>query len=90
MNVSLTPELKNFVEKQVSSGHYQTASEVVRAALSCLQEDQFGSSAKTRRLADLEKRLLAAVTDVDAKKGVDGRVVFRRMRQRIKGVRAGA
>jgi putative addiction module CopG family antidote len=37
-NVSLTSELDAFVEGQVASGRYRTASEVVRAALRLLQE----------------------------------------------------
>jgi antitoxin ParD1/3/4 len=40
MNVSLTPELAKFVENEVQSGLYQTASEVVRAGLRRLKEDQ--------------------------------------------------
>ena len=40
MNISLTPELAKFVEKEVESGLYQTASEVVRAGLRRLKEDQ--------------------------------------------------
>jgi antitoxin ParD1/3/4 len=38
MNVSLTPVLENFVERKVSEGSYQTASEVVREALRLLSE----------------------------------------------------
>jgi antitoxin ParD1/3/4 len=38
MNVSLTPELKEFVEQKVRSGLYQTASEVVRDGLRLLRE----------------------------------------------------
>jgi antitoxin ParD1/3/4 len=33
MNVSLTPELENFIQQKVDSKMYQTASEVVREAL---------------------------------------------------------
>ena len=33
MNISLTQELEEFVKTQVSSGHYGSASEVVREAL---------------------------------------------------------
>lgn len=36
MNVSLTPELEKLVEEKVSTGMYQTASEVVREALRLL------------------------------------------------------
>jgi antitoxin ParD1/3/4 len=38
MNISLTPELEEFVAKQVESGTYQTASEVVREGLRLLRE----------------------------------------------------
>jgi antitoxin ParD1/3/4 len=36
MTVSLTPELRRFIEAQVATGRYQTASEVVRAGLRLL------------------------------------------------------
>ncbi len=40
MNVSLTPEIHAFVVTRVSSGRFQNASEVVRAALRLLEEDE--------------------------------------------------
>jgi putative addiction module CopG family antidote len=40
MNVSLTPELAAFVQGRVASGRYASASEVVRAALRLLEEDE--------------------------------------------------
>lgn len=46
-NVSLTPELEAFVDSQVASGRYQTASEVVRAGLRLLQA-QTGESRGTQ------------------------------------------
>ena len=38
MNVSLTPELEELVNRKVASGMYHTASEVVRDGLRLLQE----------------------------------------------------
>ena len=38
MNVSLTPELEKLVQDKVTSGLYQTASEVIREALRLLKE----------------------------------------------------
>ena len=38
LNVSLTAELGSFIEEQVRSGRYRTASEVVRDALRLLEE----------------------------------------------------
>jgi antitoxin ParD1/3/4 len=40
MNVSLTPEMEAFVANGVASGRYRTLSEVVRAALRLLQEQE--------------------------------------------------
>lgn len=37
LNVSLTPELEKFVQDRVTSGRYQTASEVVREGLRLLE-----------------------------------------------------
>ena len=42
MNVSLTPELDQYVAKRVASGRYRSASEVVRAALRLLEKDEPG------------------------------------------------
>lgn len=38
LNVSLTPELGQFVEERVATGRYQTASEVIREGLRLLEK----------------------------------------------------
>ena len=37
-NVSLTDELDRYVEQSVQSGHYDNASEVIRAAIRALRQ----------------------------------------------------
>ena len=89
MNVSLTPELESFVQKEVSSGLYQTASEVIRAGLRRLKEDQqqrLPASPRTRE--ELENQLLESVEALERGQGVDGEEVLRRLRQRITKTRA--
>jgi antitoxin ParD1/3/4 len=45
LNVSLTPELTALIAAKIKTGHYRSASEVVRAALRLLAEqDQRGTS----------------------------------------------
>ena len=54
MNVSLTPELEDFVNSKVRTGRYNSASEVVREALRVLEEyDQ----ARQVQLAEFNKEL---------------------------------
>jgi antitoxin ParD1/3/4 len=85
MNVSLTPELEKFVEREVNSGLYQTASEVVRAGLRRLKEERENRLRRVpATLDELEARLLQSVELLEAGKGENGEAVFRRLRKRIK------
>ena len=91
MNVSLTPELEKFVAKEVNTGLYQTASEVVRAGLRRLKEEREVRLMRLpATLAELESHLLQSVESLDAGKGVSGEEVIRRLRKRIKEARARA
>ena len=82
MNVSLTPELEKFVETEVNTGLYQTASEVVRAGLRLLKQEQMLKAVSVRSRAELETRLIQAADSLNAGRGVDGDKVFARLRQR--------
>ncbi len=91
MNISLTPELAKFVENEVESGLYQTASEVIRAGLRRLKEDQAARLPQApKTLDELEAQLLQSIDRLDRGEGVDGEEVFRRLRKRIKESRADA
>ncbi|QRM34093.1 type II toxin-antitoxin system ParD family antitoxin [Microvirga sp. VF16] len=55
MNVSITPKLEQFVAARVASGQYQSASEVVRAALRLLiREEKIQNS--PRRASEHERQ----------------------------------
>jgi antitoxin ParD1/3/4 len=91
MNISLTPELAKFVENEVESGLYQTASEVVRAGLRRLKEDQAARLPQApKTLDELETQLLQSIDRLDRGEGVDGEAVFSRLRKRIKESRSDA
>lgn len=49
MNVSLTPELEQYIRRKVESGLYSNASEVVREALRLLVGREGDSDARSRR-----------------------------------------
>ena len=60
MNVSLTPELENFVNNKVQAGRYNSASEVVREALRLLEEhDQARAAQLSAFNKELGQRLAA-------------------------------
>lgn len=49
-NVSLTDELDSYIERSVQSGHYDNASEVVRAAIRALQQSELEDQARVEAL----------------------------------------
>ncbi|MEI6730670.1 MAG: type II toxin-antitoxin system ParD family antitoxin, partial [Pseudomonadota bacterium] len=54
MNISLTPHFEELVKNKLASGHYHSASEVIRDALRLLEErDQL----REIRLAELRKEI---------------------------------
>ena len=61
LNVSLTPELSEFIAVRVASGRYQSASEVVRAGLRLLERDEatWDARAKSSRSGSSDGALTA-------------------------------
>ena len=85
MNVSLTPQLEKFVEKEVGSGLYQTASEVIRAGLRRLKEDKNSHPRELpMTIEELEADLLKSAESRDRGEGIDGKLVFQRLRKKMK------
>ena len=68
MNVSLTPELEQFVKSKVENGRYNSASEVVREALRLLEEHE---KARITQLAEFNKELGRRLASLDRGESVD-------------------
>jgi antitoxin ParD1/3/4 len=75
-NINLTKELDRFVARRVSTGRYESASEVVRAGLRTLEREEREYEAK---LAALRR----AIDEGDAS-GVARGDVFARVRKQLK------
>ena len=80
MNISLTPELEDFVSSRVASGLYQSASEVVRQGLRLLREQEITRQTQLERLRNQIKLGLD-----QAKRGelLDGEEVFRELEKSL-------
>lgn len=59
MNVSLTPELEQYIRRKVDSGLYSNASEVVREALRLLVGQETGNAGQPRREAPQSENIRA-------------------------------
>jgi antitoxin ParD1/3/4 len=62
MNVSLTREMAEFVERELASGDYVSASEVVRDALRALRHDR---DVEREKLATLKHEISFGLADVE-------------------------
>ena len=77
MNVSLTPELENFVQQKVTSGRYTSASEVVREALRLLEDHDKGRAAQ---LQEFRSEIDGRLASLDRGEGIDGETVLAQLR----------
>ena len=66
MNVSLTPQLENYVKEKVSAGMYNSVSEVMREALRLLEERD---TLKEMKLAALRQDLQQGIDSLDNGEG---------------------
>ena len=76
-NVSLTDELDGYIEQSVQSGHYDSASEVVRAAIRALKQSELEDQAKVEALK-------AAIAEGLEGPFLDGPTVMAEMRERVR------
>jgi antitoxin ParD1/3/4 len=79
MNVSLSPELEKLIEEKVKSGMYNSASEVIRAGLRLLQEQD---ELRAIRLRELKAGIRKGVDQIERGEVVDGDRVFKELRER--------
>ncbi len=77
MNVSLTPHLENFVKQKVSSGLYNSASEVMREALRLLGDRD---NLRKIKLEELRRDIKEGIDQADSGELIDGKAVFDELR----------
>ncbi|QQR80035.1 MAG: type II toxin-antitoxin system ParD family antitoxin [Deltaproteobacteria bacterium] len=81
MNVSLTPALEEMIQNKVKTGLYTSTSEVVREALRLLEEKDRINLIK---LEALRKDIQVGIDQINRGEVLDGKEVFRRIREKSK------
>ena len=77
MNVSLTQELVEFVNRKVQSGMYYSASEVIREGLRLLKDQD---ALREMRLQELRKEIAVGTEQADRGQFVDGEEAFEKLK----------
>ena len=73
MNVSLTPELERYIGQLVEAGRYRSASEVVRAAVRTLQDQE---EERRVKLKALRQSIDRGLEELDSNERVPADEVF--------------
>ena len=73
MNVSLTPQLENYVKERVQEGRYGSASEVVRDGLRLLMDRE---QERTERLAALRQEVQRGADEIGRGETVSAEEAF--------------
>ena len=79
MNVNLGPTFDRFVAELLSSGLYQSQSEILREGLRLLKERE---DLRRARLEALRREIAVGVEQADRGEFVDGEKVFQELRRR--------
>lgn len=79
MNISLSPELEDFVETSIRTGRYASASDLVAEALQLLEDKQ---KAREAELLEFRSELDFRLAAMDSGEVVEGEAVFERIRQK--------
>lgn len=79
MNVSLTEELEELVQRQVESGRYGSASEVIRAGLRLLDQED---ALREMWLAETRAQVRDGIEQAERGDFVDGEEVVARVKKR--------
>ncbi len=79
MNISLSSEFERLIEQKVKSGMYNSASEVVRAGLRLLQEQE---EFRNLRFTELKHEIQRGLDDIEQGRIIDGEEVFEELIKR--------
>ncbi|NDJ11966.1 MAG: type II toxin-antitoxin system ParD family antitoxin [Acidobacteriia bacterium] len=80
MSIELSPELEQLVQSKLTSGRYQTVSDVLTDALGLLEERDLYTVVHRD---EIRKRIAQGYESLRAGRGVDGDAVFGRIEREL-------
>lgn len=83
MNISLTPELEQFVQEKVNSGFYTSASKVIRESLRLLNTYD---DLHKRRLEQLNNAIQIGMEQLQQGKKVSSDTAYNRLKNKISAI----
>lgn len=83
MNISLTPELENYVHKKIKSGLYTSASEVIRESLRLMHTYD---DLQKQRIQQLNQAIETGLTQLKSGNKVSAVESYARLKKKIKDV----
>ena len=83
MNLTLKPELENFIQQEILAGTYNSPDEAIEAALKLLQS----KNSIDRLAAELRGQLDIAAAQLDRGEGLDGESVIANLRAKLQAAR---
>lgn len=86
MDVSLSPEFEQFVQRQVAQGKYASAADVVIAGIRLLMERE---CIYRGRFEELRQEVLIGVQQRDRGECLDGEEVIEQLRQKLQARKLG-
>ncbi|MCD8488134.1 MAG: type II toxin-antitoxin system ParD family antitoxin [Desertifilum sp.] len=84
MNVSLTPEIEQFIQSQVESGKYTSPDEVILAALRAFEERE---RLYKGRFEELKREIMIGVEASERGEVIDSEAVFSQLKQKLQQLR---
>jgi len=84
MNITLKPEIEQFIQAQIATGRYTNAEDVITKALKLLAESDEGYQAwveETRQKVDV------AIAEIERGEGLDGETVVMQILDRFQKAR---
>jgi len=82
--MSLTTELEQFIQSQVTSGKYTSSEEVILAGIRLLEERE---RIYKGRFEELQREIMIGVEQLDSGERLDGKEVIEQLRQKNQALR---